>query len=205
MRFRGNGKSTQRKGVGYVIAIGLVVVYLGGWIGAAYALDTQRPVTIVSGISMYPTLKNGDLVILKGLPPKQLAEDYANGIHHIIVFSTREPPHNFFFNNGGKFIIHRIYEVVYDSNSQLVGFVTKGDNNPVVDPGVATPDRIMGTVVAGPFPYVGSVFLFLQSPLGFSIIIILIILLIAWNFIGEKAKNKSKPAPLDIQEHATKP
>lgn len=186
-------KSSKKGWLGYVAVAMIIIVYFGGWFGAVSALNTQRPITIVDGNSMFPTLKDGDLVVLKGVPEEQLAEDFENGKARIIVFYTSLPPKpKLFFLPAGKPIIHRIHSVVYDSNQQLVGFITKGDNNQLTDPGVTTPDRVIGAVVAGPIHYVGSILLFLQSPYGISLMIVAIIFLLSWNIISEVNKRRSE-------------
>lgn len=186
-------KLDGRGWISYLGVVVLILVYFGGWLGASYILDTQRPVTIVNGNSMFPTLKDGDIVILKGIPTDQLVDNFENGNCQIIVFYTTSPPkHKIFFFPGDKPIIHRIHSVVYDSNGQLVGFITKGDNNPTPDLGIVTPDRIVGTVIAGPFPYIGSILLFLQSPYGMSLMVVAIIFLLVWNISSELSKKSKK-------------
>jgi signal peptidase I len=186
-------QKNKRGWLSYILVAIIIVAYFGGWFGAVYALNTQRPLTIVDGNSMFPTLKDGDIVLLRGIPAEQLAEDFENGKPQIIVFHSSSPPkHKIFFLPAGKPIIHRIHDVVYDSNGQLAGFVTKGDNNRTTDPGITTPDRIVGTVIAGPIPYVGSVLLFLQSPYGISLLVVAIVLLLAWSILSEVNKRKSE-------------
>ena len=190
MTHREHKKKKERGWSAYLTIALIIVLYFGGWWGASYVLDTERPVTIVNGNSMFPALKDGDVVILKGIPVEQLAEDFKNGNPHIIVFYTTSPPsHKILFLPAGKPIIHRIYEITTDSEGKL-GFITKGDNNSVADSGVRTADRIVGAVIAGPYPYIGAILLFLQSSWGLSLLVGAIIFLLIWNIYS--ALNKTE-------------
>lgn len=77
--------------------------------GLAFALSTEMPVVAVESNSMIPTFQRGDILVLQGVPPKDLK------IGDIIVFSPpgHETP-----------IVHRIIKINPDGT-----FQTKGDAN----------------------------------------------------------------------------
>ncbi|MCX8176012.1 MAG: signal peptidase I [Candidatus Bathyarchaeota archaeon] len=165
---------------GCIIVAILVLAYIGAWFSLCYILKTSNPIVVVEGSSMYPNLKTGDLVFLKGTSKEELVEDFKMGVKSIIVYSLPT----------GKNIIHRVYSVVYDDeNKNVVGFLTKGDNNPYVDGIIVTEEMIIGKVVFGPVPYIGFLVLFLRSPPGFILIIILATLLVV-SLIIEKNTSK---------------
>lgn len=164
----------------YLIIVIVILAYIGAWFSLCYILGTSNPIVVVEGSSMYPNLTKGDIVFLKGVSKEELAEDFKVGIKDIIVYSLPT----------GKNIIHRIYSVVYDKNGNIIGFLTKGDNNPYIDGIVVTEDMIIGKVVFGPIPYVGFLVLFLRSPPGFILLIILTAFIILWGIAEKGAKEK---------------
>ncbi|MGP3668243.1 MAG: signal peptidase I [Candidatus Bathyarchaeota archaeon] len=175
---------------GYIIVVILVLAYIGTWFSLCYILKTSNPIVVVEGSSMYPSLKKGDLVFLKGTSKEELAEDFKMGVKNIIVYSLPT----------GKNIIHRVYSVVYDNeNKSVIGFLTKGDNNPYVDGVIVTEEMIVGKVVFGPVPYIGFLVLFLRSPLGFILLIILVALLVV-SLISEKNTSKNGKQPYENVE-----
>ncbi len=95
-----------KKASAYGVAFLLFVVAF------AYLLltDTRR----VDGRSMYPTLEEGDLVVIQPASATDLH------IGDIIVYGSP-------CSNGGISVIHRVVDV------RLGGFATQGDNNPSPD------------------------------------------------------------------------
>jgi signal peptidase I len=89
----------------------------------ALALDTQHPIATVSGTSMWPNLKKGDLVALKGVDS---IGDLQVG--DIIAFK-----------HGSGLAIHRIVKIEGET------IVTKGDSNLNSDPPI-TFDQVVGKV-----------------------------------------------------------
>ncbi|KYH39096.1 MAG: peptidase S26B, signal peptidase [Candidatus Hecatellales archaeon B24] len=148
----------------------IVLVLSGLWLTLTYT----KSVYYVPSRSMEPTLMVGDLIVLKRVTPEQLVQEY-NSLKDkpIIVFDTpysKDP------------WVHRIYQVVYDENNQLVGFRTKGDNNPGPDSYLVKPEDIRGKVVLR-IPLLGWLFMFAKSELGFTIISIIIAILVVLNLV----------------------
>ena len=75
------------------------------------------------GISMYPTIRNGDYIVVDTTP-----EDIRVG--DIIVYVAP----------NGEFVGHRVIGVTGD------GYIVKGDNNPVPDPWIVHDNQIIGEV-----------------------------------------------------------
>ena len=114
------------------------------------------------GNSMKGTIDSGTLVLVK---PEQ---EYILG--DIIAF----------VNEDGKKVIHRIIEQTDE------GFITKGDNNRRIDPGILPMENIMGRSIFVA-PFVGFTSMFLQTPLGMSIFGIWALIMFATN---KPKKNK---------------
>ena len=109
----------------------IVLIIVGAYVfyfGLGIALGTPTPMFSIVSESMEPTLHVGDMVIIS-------KSGYDTG--DIVVYMRGNMP-----------IIHRIIE----KNDQ--GYIIKGDNNPVADPGIVKQSQIIGkTVVA--FPVLG--------------------------------------------------
>lgn len=106
----------------------------------AWALDTTFPMAAITSGSMWPALKEGDLVFIQGVDPHALNEN------DIIVYRNR-------VNN--TFTIHRVISFGEDT------LITKGDANFNEDAPVAYRDvvgrafRLFGKHVR--IPYLGSI------------------------------------------------
>ena len=108
-----------------IVIYGLIVVALiyGLPKFLAYSLDTEYPMVSITSSSMWPALKEGDLVLIKGIDKEELT------IGDVIVYS-----------NERGFTIHRIVKL--NENS----LITKGDANNVNDNPVEY-DQVIGRVV----------------------------------------------------------
>ena len=119
----------------------------------ALLLIAQRifnPFHVVASNSMSPQLKVGDAVIVKDLEPENVR------IGQVIVFTDPK--------DQELFIVHRV--VAVEENGEKRVFITKGDNNPVVDDWVVTPAELVGGVAVN-LPHFGSFLDFLGSPRGY--------------------------------------
>jgi signal peptidase I len=132
------------------------VLYVGFVVGAMHytpallsrALDTEHPMASITSASMWPTLKKGDLVILKGIDKP---EDINVG--DIIAFEYE-----------GGFAIHRVIQIDGDK------ITTQGDANPHPDPPI-TFEQVIGRMpkVGGrlvKIPYLGNVGILLGPLFG---------------------------------------
>ncbi len=131
------------------------------------ALGTEYPLHTPISPSMEPTLNIGDLLIVQGVNGlDEINADHENG--DIIVF--QKP------NNPNDFVVHRAVE-----KSKMSGdipfLVTKGDNNPSEDPWKVKEENLIGKVVWR-IPLLGYIKIFLGTPVGMAITIIVFLLLI---------------------------
>jgi signal peptidase len=149
-----------------------------GWQILKFALNTSIPLAYVPSRSMEPTLKVGDLVIIKGVPSNEIKEG------SIIVFYV--PGH---YGEDEYRIVHRVVKVV-NLGSEL-GFETKGDNNPISDYyrwGYIPLSYVVGVVIYK-IPYVGYAALGVRKPIGILIISLLIAILLFSELFEAKKKN----------------
>jgi len=138
-------------------------------------LRTESPLMVVSSESMVPTLNVGDIILVRGINPTAIT------VGTIIIFHS---PYDYQMP-----IVHRVRSITREGNSFY--FETKGDNNPAPD-GWRVPEKnLMGAYVAK-LPYVGLISLELRGPLGITLIILLIALIVAIEY-RESKPSKRKP------------
>ncbi len=138
------------------------VISFGSYGLFMFGMGTTTPLVVVTSESMVPTLHPGDLLILQGRPADQIR------VGDIIVFQDSQ-----WYTDAP--IVHRV--VAIEEVSGVLHFTTKGDANPTEDPGTRTPDEIIGVRVAT-IPYVGYVSMFLKTPAGIALIVILFIIIL---------------------------
>jgi signal peptidase len=125
----------------------------------------------VSSDSMKGTFDKGDLILVK-----KLTEEGKKTLKKDDVITFRADLDN---NGTDELNTHRIYEVVYDDNGLVDGYITWGDNNPIKDE-----DPVSWQLVVGKWnkntpddgvaiPFVGGVISFIQKPTGFLVAIVL--------------------------------
>lgn len=153
-----------------LIAILFVVTY-GSVDALRIVLQTESPLMVVSSGSMIPTLNVGDIILVRGVNPQTVT------VRTIIIFHSP--------NDWEMPIVHRV--VAVDNQGGSVFFETKGDNNPVQDGWRVPAANLMGVYVAK-LPYVGLLSLELRGPVGVTLIILLVALIIAIEY------KESKPA-----------
>lgn len=126
--------------IGWILYIAFLIgLVYGVPKGLAYYLETDYPMASITSGSMWPVLKKGDLIFIKGIDSR---DEVRKG--DIIVYQ-----------NPKGFTIHRIIELREDT------LVTKGDANNVSDSPISYNDIIGKTVDWNdkPFriPFLGSV------------------------------------------------
>jgi signal peptidase len=84
-------------------------------------------------------------------------------------------------------IVHRV--IAIDNQGNTIFFETKGDNNPGPDGWRVPAQNLMGVYLAR-IPYVGLLSLELRGPLGVTLIILLIALIIAIEYRESKRRPK---------------
>lgn len=187
----------------YVTTIILGIILLGGvfafWFGLRLGLRTDFPLLAVASGSMRPTLNVGDLIIVQGF----LNFDGVNAVPApdgtIVVFHKPSDP--------DELIVHRAISKV-DNNGTWY-FQTKGDNNPGPDfwngdgtsSGWVSQRLLVGKVV-GVAPWVGNVPLFIRTPSGLLLIILLFLVILFIEYVpvlSKKAKTKDQASDAEVK------
>lgn len=152
-----------------------------------WGLRTEYPLqTPISG-SMRPTLYEGDLLIVQGgFTADQIYAHLNDG--DIIVF--RDP------RNMNDFIVHRAIEKYQQDGVWY--FITKGDNNPSQDywlfPRGGVPVSYLIGKVIWHIPYLGYIKIYLGTPTGILITVLLIVIfLLIENLVGDIKEKKRTP------------
>jgi len=157
-----------------LIAILFVATY-GSVAVLKVILSTESPLMVVSSGSMIPTLNVGDIILVRGVDPSTVT------VGTIIIFHS---PYDYSMP-----IVHRVMAISNDSGT--IFFQTKGDNNPGPDGWSVPGQNLMGVYVAK-LPYVGLISLELRGPLGVTLIILLVGLIIAIEYSESKHESKGK-------------
>ena len=154
-----------------IIAIGIVIIFIV--IQAVFGFGSN-PFYVVASGSMIPELQVHDIIVVQGNIPFDEIE-----IGDIIVFD-RPSDHN-------KVIVHRVVEILGDDPKTLK---TRGDANSGSIPGTDFPiteEEYLGKTVAT-IPQVGFVLQFIQPPVNYILIAIVIGILI----VKQMTKNKDE-------------
>ncbi|MEM2094554.1 MAG: signal peptidase I [Candidatus Bathyarchaeia archaeon] len=163
---------------GLIFIVALVYVgTFGTLLGLRFLLRTEYPLAVVEGNSMNPTFLDGDLLVIRGEPAETIT------VGTVIVFHSP--------NEYDRFIVHRVVDIIV-SNGQ-VSFVTKGDNNWLVDPW-RVPERNVVGVVLYRVPSIaplGKVLLLIQTPAGRIATGTLIVLILVADLYYENRVKKS--------------
>jgi len=135
-----------KSAIGWILYLALLAgLILGVPRGLAYFLETDYPMATITSGSMWPALKKGDLVLIKGIENKNEIS-----LGDIIVYKNPE-----------GFTIHRVIEFNEDT------LITKGDANNADDAPVSY-EEIIGkalTMNNNPvrIPFLGSLGLLINK------------------------------------------
>lgn len=170
MKTRHHKKRRLLKDVIFVLALILSVVVI--YVGLRVSLATDTPLVAISGQSMNPTLEDGDLILVKGVPPEEIK------VGDIIIFDPQ---------NGIR-TVHRVTRIQTLENGTLT-FKTKGDALDEDDPYTVYPENIHGRL-AFRIPYMGH--LFLNPAIIITIIAIIVVIIIMWPESKRRFRHKTK-------------
>jgi signal peptidase len=180
----------------YVKTIFLGVILLGAvfafWFGLRLGLRTDYPLLAVASGSMTPTLNVGDLIIVQGVP--NYNDLYAAPAPDGTIIVFHKP------SDTEELIVHRGINRVDENGTWF--FQTKGDNNLTPDywvgdgtlNGLISQRLLVGKVVAV-VPWVGNVPLFIRTPSGLLLIILLFLVILFIEYVpvlSKKAKGENK-------------
>lgn len=164
--------SIKREVAKYLVIILMVIAFFEA---LKVVTGTSVPLAVVEGNSMYPTLHDGDVVLLVGAKPSDLK------VGDIIVYKS-----------GGKYIIHKIISIEIRNGKYY--FITQGENNPLPDRPVPE-DSVVGRVVFR-IPLIGVI---LQEPFKYIIISLLIAIFIAL-IVRSPTRKKEESSCNEIKE-----
>ncbi|UCG35955.1 MAG: signal peptidase I [Candidatus Bathyarchaeota archaeon] len=176
-----------------LLAIVLAAI-VGVWFGLRAYLRTEYPMLAVASGSMVPTLNKGDLIVVQGgmTIDDIVAEPYPTG--DIIVFHKPYDPEDL--------IVHRAVDKQDEGENTYL--VTKGDDNNGNDPWRIHDDDLVGKVVWS-IPYLGHIPLFVHTPIGITVIAVLIVVLVFVEFVIPLSKEKEKEETQVPKEEAETP
>jgi len=124
--------------------------------------NTTMPLAVARGQSMQPNIHEGDILIFQGVPPDEIQ------VGDIIFFEVPMEMRDILPER----ITHRVIEINQDSKG--IFFRTQGDNAPPDTYEVRSSD-ILGKNIAI-IPYIGMIFILLQTQLGMGAIVALFII-----------------------------
>lgn len=128
---------------------------------------------IVLSDSMLPTISSGDLVLVKEVDVEKLEQG------DVIAF-----------REGTSVVTHRIVEVMNEGDAKR--FRTKGDNNNVADPLLVRPEMVEGVYLLG-IPGLGRAAMFIQTPVGMTLVIALpLILFVTYEAVRRKKVDRER-------------
>lgn len=175
----------------YVKTILLAAIIIGGvvafWFGLQAGLRSQYPLLTVASGSMIPTLNVGDLIAVQGITN---FSDVRAGFWkspdegNIIVF--HRPPQG----GSDELIVHRAVSKTLGTDG-LWYFRTQGDNNAYPD-GWTVPQTLIVGKVVGKVPYLGYLPLYIRSPTGILLIVLLMVIIILAEYIPSVGKKQQQ-------------
>ena len=137
--------------------------------------------------SMEPTIMNNDLILVK----KTNVDNLKN--NDVIAYLSQDIDKN-------VVVTHRIYNI--KKKYSYIVFVTKGDNNGKIDKYLVYTNNIVGIYNEKHIPYLGAVYNFLKTQIGFLTCIIIPLLIFFMyeiiRLIGNLINNKNKSLEDDI-------
>ena len=148
--------------------------------------ETRSPLFgayVIISDSMVPTINVRDAVVTMRVDQSKLK------VNDIITFISKD------IETQGTPITHRIVGIVYEDSetkSKVLGYRTKGDHNNTQDFALIRPEEVLGKVYLR-IPLLGYLQLFLTTPIGWMLVIVLPCLIIIGNDvlkIGKTIKEK---------------
>lgn len=135
-----------------------------------------KPLIVLTD-SMEPTIKSGDLILIREVD----FDDVEEG--DIISYFESETQRT-------TTVTHRVMEIIYDENGNKLEFVTQGDANNIEDSDHVTRGKLIG-VYKTRIPVLGSVAIFLKSTPGLIVAILVPLgLLVGYDVIRRKLYDK---------------
>ncbi|WP_458205654.1 signal peptidase I [Haladaptatus sp. NG-SE-30] len=152
------------------VTILLTAVVLMGVVVFPQLIGAEQSYVVISG-SMSPTIKAGDVVVVRDTPANAIEEG------DVITFETTD--------SRPSRITHRVVEVVRTDGE--LQFRTKGDANEEPDPKLVPANRLIGQVWFH-IPYLGYLLTFAQSKMGILTLVVVPLVLLVVTEVYSLAK-----------------
>lgn len=142
------------------------------------ALGSEVPVAVIASDSMVPTLKRGDVVLIRAVPPESVKPGDVIAFNKVVT-TIRKPSEE----KSWPITVHRVLGV-YEGWDGRLYFRTKGDANRSPDPWYVPQDGLLGVVV-GKLPRTA---VFLMSAAGKGLLVAAALILLLATRKGSKGK-----------------
>lgn len=182
----------KKKSKPLIIALCVLVIFIGYSLFLIISSNVNKdkipdifgykPFFVVSG-SMADTINTGDLIIVKEVNENEIKKG------DIIAFKYED-----------YVVTHRVVNVINDDNGLY--FKTKGDNNNLEDDFNVKPDSLEGIMVKR-IPKIGSVLMFMATPSGTIIIILLAVIIFGFCYYAF-SKSNEKELLKELEEYKKK-
>ncbi len=173
----------------YVVGVAAVAVVIGSYLttGVLMGFTLQQivvsgssPLMVVSSQSMQPALNYGDLLLMRG----ESAENVVIG--DVIAFNVPSP----YDKVASSPTVHRVTEK-WTENGQIY-FRTRGDGNADADAWIIPAENVIGVYTQFKVPYVGSLVIFLKSPLGIALLTSVLALVFVYSYYRKRSRKNDE-------------
>ncbi len=151
----------------------ITLISVAGYLVSALVLRVNPPVLAIQSQTMNPTIRQGDLAIIKSIDTRLIKPGDI-----VAIKLTGQEQSKYQLPSE---IIRRIVKITRSNSTEL--FLTKGDGNPANDPFSVNPSAVSGKVI-GSIPFLGFPILFFSSQQGIIFLIASAIILLIYYILG---------------------
>ncbi len=171
----------------YFVGVAAIVLMVGSYIGSGVLMGFtlqqvivggSSPLMVVSSQSMQPALNYGDLILMKGEDADKVI------VGDVIAFNVPSP----YDKVASSPTVHRVVEK-WSENGEIF-FETRGDSNANADAWIVPAKNVIGVYTQSKVPYLGSVVIFLKSPLGVALIALVLAFVFLYGYYKKKESCK---------------
>ena len=144
------------------------------------------PFHVVRSNSMSPNICTDDAIIIKDIDPSEIE------VGNVVIF--RDP------DRSGNLIVHRV--VGLENEGEKTYLTTRGDANPVEDPFRVKTQAVIGSV-ALKIPKFGAFLDFVQSPRGFTCLVIIPVAIFLLLVLSQGFRRRRRPQEPDLEARTT--
>ena len=157
----------------WLVIPAITLLGVASYIVGALVLRSNPPALAIQSQSMYPTIPQGDLAVIKSVNTAQLKTGD-------IIAIKLTPPEQVKYSLPGE-IVRRIVKINRINGAEI--FTTKGDGNPANDPFSVAKYAVAGEVITS-IPVLGYPILFFSSKQGVIFLIATAIILFIYYILG---------------------